>query len=453
MDNSTTISQLGKMLPQAVESEEVIVSEVINYLSYENVNKCMTTLLPEMFYKEDLKTIFAAAKNLYDQSKKWDLIILGDELRRLGQLEAIGGHYRLMQLNISTGAITEHLEAILGAYYNRELIKIGSELTRKSFEYENPFTLMSQINEAVNRMYANNPRSATMNEIIKDTMTEIGNRIGKDGAINTPLTGVITVDNLIYGAEEGDLIIVAGRPGMGKSMLGVNILRHTGVERHVPVSCISLEMSEKAYLTRIFCAMTDIDSRSVKEGAITQSDLSKLTMAASQVSEAPVTISDLAGVNIHEIKREIYSAVSKNGSKIVIIDHGGLIAFENSRGNPVQEIGKISSSLKQIAKALNITVVLLWQLSREVEKELDKRPKLRHLRDSGTLEQDADKVIFLLRPAYYNITQTIHDNKTYDTDQLLEVIVAKHRDGPTGIRLAKVDVTTSLITNLNIFDR
>jgi replicative DNA helicase len=420
---------IQKLPPQNIEAEQAVLGAIIFD------NEALPTALEarlddEDFYKEAHRRIYRAILELYDKNEPIDIVTLTDYLRRSGDIEAVGGLTYLSALadSVPTSAnIRYHTKIVREKALLRSLIKTATNITSRVYEETTGADELVDYAETVIFEIAEQRTSAafaTMKEVIKDTFKMIELLYDKKEAITGVPTGFKDLDEITSGFQPGDLIIIGGRPGMGKTAFALNIAQHTAVNMRIPVAVFSLEMSKEQLAMRMLCAESMVDSSRVRKGFIGREDWPKLTNAAGRLADAPIFIDDSSAVTVLEIRAKARRLKKEHGGlSLIVVDY---LQLMRSRGNferREQEISDISRSLKGLAKELKVPVVALSQLNRSVESRHEKIPTLADLRESGAIEQDADLIIFLFREELYSRTAT---------KGVADIIVAKQRSGPTG---------------------
>jgi len=422
----------GKLPPQAIELEENILGAIL--LSGLNVEEIITKLKPDYFYKDSHQKIFQAIEELFKTKNPIDILTVTEKLKKNGNLEKTGGPYYITQLTnrVASDSNTDyHSSIIIEKYMLRELIKISSQINNDAYEDGSDiFMLFDEINYKLTQLQ-NNINSENSKHISEITGNCIENLIirhqqkEKGGLIGVN-TGFFELNKLTHGWQKGDLILIAARPSMGKTAIMLEFMKQATVNG--TVKTYELEMTDIKLIDRLIASETHIDIDNYRSGNIENYDFECLHSNINKINNMPIYINDKAGVTIDYICRETKIFKRKHPDLAVIfVDWGGLCKETNKTRNRNDNVGEISAKLKILAKELDIPIVCLWQLSREVERRSSSRkPQLSDLRDSGNLEQDADIVIFLYRPAYYKI---LVDEENIDVSNTMELIFAKHRDG------------------------
>lgn len=425
---------LGKLPPQAVDLEEAVLGALM--LEKDALTTVIDILKPESFYKDANREVYKAIVDLFNNSEPVDMLTVANQLRELGKLEIVGGAYYLTELTsrVNSAANVEfHARIISEMAIKRELIRISSEIQKEAFEdTTDAFLLLDRTEQALFEISESNVRKnyADVRSIMREALNELEARKDhKDGLTGVP-SGFSSLDRITSGWQNSDLVIIAARPGMGKTAFVVTAMRNAAVDFNQPVAIFSLEMSNVQLVNRLISAEAELESDKIKKGILADYEWEQLVHKTSKLSNAPIFIDDTPALSILELRAKCRRLKAQHQVKLIIVDYLQLMSGEGNRGNSSnreQEIASISRALKNIAKELNVPVVALSQLSRAVEtRGGDKRPQLSDLRESGSIEQDADLVIFLYRPEYYGITEDDHGQPTHG---LGEVIIAKHRNG------------------------
>ncbi|GAQ95277.1 replicative DNA helicase [Thermodesulfovibrio aggregans] len=418
-----------RLPPQSLEAEQAVLGAII--LEGEAITKAIEILSPEDFYSERHRKIYQAMLELFDRNEPIDLITLTEHLRDKGELEDVGGVSYLGTLTtvVPTAAnIRYHAKLVREKALLRSLIRACTEIVTKV--YEEPEDAEEMIDFAERLIFEiSEKRTNTsfyhMKDVVKNTFKIIESMYEKKAVITGIPSGFKDLDALTSGFQPGDLIIIGGRPGMGKTAFSLNIAQHVGVELGEPVAFFSLEMSKEQIAMRLLSSIAMVNSSALRKGFITKRDWERITDAAVKLSEAPIYIDDSSQMSVLEIRAKARRLKMEKGRLgLVIIDYLQLMRSRNTYDVREQEIADISRSLKAMAKELKVPVIALSQLNRSVEKSSDKRPTLANLRESGAIEQDADVIIFLYRDEVYNRKNAANKGRA-------EVIVAKQRNGPT----------------------
>ena len=421
--------ELGKVPPHDDEAEQAVIGSMMT--DKDAVISAIEVLKPEDFYREDNKTIYNAIMNLYAKAEPIDIITLKDELTSLGKLEPVGGLEYLATLPDkvpTTANVEKYIKIVEEKSILRSLIKTANELIEIGYDQnEEVEILMDNAEKKIFDLMQRKSQKgySSIRDILVDSFTELEQLYNQKQHITGVASGFIDLDNKTAGFHNSDLVLIAARPAMGKTAFALNITTYAAVSANTPVVVFSLEMSKEQCANRILCSQAMVDSEKVAKGDITDEDWSKLAIASGELSEsAGIFIDDSAGINIAEIRAKCRKLKLEKNIGLVVIDYLQLIQGSGNTKSREQEIAEISRSLKILAKEINVPVIALSQLSRAPEARPDHRPMLQDLRESGSIEQDADIVMFLYRDDYYN--------PETEAKNIAEVIIAKHRAGPTG---------------------
>jgi replicative DNA helicase len=436
ISKTTAVKQLmdiGKMPPQAVDLEEAVLGAVM--LEKDALTNVIDILKSDAFYKDSNSRIYGAIERLFARSEPVDILTVTQELKKTGELEIVGGPYYITQLTnrVASAANAEfHARIVAQKYIQRELIRISTDTIRDSYEESTDvFELLDKAEKNLFSIVEGNIRKNydKMSTLINKAIEQIEKIHADQGSLAGVPSGIITLDKLTNGWQRSDLIIIAARPAMGKTALVLTMARNAAVEFKKPVAVFSLEMSSLQLVTRLIASESELSSEKLKKGDLQDHEFQQLHDKIRSLSEAPIFIDDTPGLSIFELRAKARRLKEQHNIELLIVDYLQLMTTgSEGRGNREQEIAAISRSLKGLAKELDIPVIALSQLSRAVEtRGGDKRPQLSDLRESGSIEQDADMVMFIHRPEYYNVTDDGQGNSLVG---MAELIVAKHRNGP-----------------------
>ena len=428
-------AQLGKLPPQAVDLEEAVLGALM--LEKDALTNVIDILRPESFYKETHKEIYQAIYDLFQASEPIDILTVTSQLRKTGKIEIVGGPYYITQLTnrVSSAANIEyHARIVVEQSIKRELIRISSEIQKDAFEdTTDVFQLLDKMEQSLFEVSESNVRKEydSMKNIMATALEEIQiRREHKDGLTGVP-SGFTALDRVTSGWQKSDLVIIAARPAMGKTAFVVSALRNAAVDHGQAAAIFSLEMSSVQLVNRLISGEAELEGEKIKKGMLAEHEWAQLVHKTANLTKAPIFIDDTPALSILELRAKCRRLKQQHDIKLIVIDYLQLMSGDSSKsgggGNREQEIASISRSLKNLAKELSVPVIALSQLSRAVEtRGGDKRPQLSDLRESGSIEQDADMVMFLYRPEYYGITQ---DENGMPTQGIGEIIIAKHRNG------------------------
>lgn len=425
---------LGKVPPQSLDMEEAVLGAIM--VEKDALTQVIDSLSPQSFYKDSHQRIYRAILALFANSDPVDLLTVKAQLVKNGELEMAGGAIYLAQLTerVSSAAnIIFHSSIIIQNSIKRELIKISSDIGKDAFEdTSDAFELLDRANQAI---YAATDQSvrksyADMGSLMAMALEELKLKGGqKDGLTGVP-SGFSSLDRLTSGWQKTELVIIAARPGMGKTAFVVSALRNAAIDFNHPVAIFSLEMSSVQLVNRLISAEAELESEKIRKGTLTLAEWEQLHKRIKRLTVAPIFIDDTPALSILELRAKCRRLKQQHDIQLIVIDYLQLMQGDSGNGktgNREQEIASISRALKNLAKELNVPVIALSQLSRSVEtRGGDKKPQLSDLRESGSIEQDADMVMFLYRPEYYGLTEDDNGNSIVGVG---EVIIAKNRSG------------------------
>ena len=428
-----------KVLPQNIEAEQSVLGSIL--IDNEALPKVLEIIEPNDFYRDNHKKIFLAFLELFENNIPLDIITVTELLQKKGELTNIGGATYLASLVDSvptTANITHYAKIIKEKSILRSLIAKATDIVNLGFEAsEDVAEILDKAEEAIFSITQQRIQTSyySIKEIIKQTFETIEELSSKKDSVTGIPTGFIDFDRLTAGLQPSDLIIIAGRPVMGKTSFTLNIAQHAATRAGVPVGFFSLEMSKEQLALRMLCAEARINSQKIRSGFLSERDWLRLTDAAATLSEAPIFIDDTPALSVLEIRAKARRLKSEHNIGLIIVDYLQLMKGKGRVDTREREISEISRSLKALAKELNIPVVAVSQLNRRVEERENKRPRLADLRESGAIEQDADLIVFIYRDEVYN-------EDTPDKG-IAEIIIGKQRSGPTGVvKLAFLDKYT-----------
>ena len=434
IDKSRIISlEKGKIPPQAVELEEAVLGAMM--IDKKGIDDVIDILSSDAFYDSKHQEIYAAIYELFQNSEPIDLLTVSNLLKKNGKLEFVGGDFfliRLTQKVASSAHIEFHARIILQKFIQRRLISISSEIIENAYdESTDVFDLLDEAEGKLFEVTQGNLKKSSEDagSLVKQALKkiqEIGNQEGMSGLA----TGFTKLDALTSGWQPSDLVIIAARPGMGKTAFVISMAKNMAIDFNHGVAVFSLEMSSVQLITRMISSETGLTSEKLRKGNLEPHEWEQLNVKVKKLSDAPIFIDDTPSLSIFDLRAKARRLVSQHGVKIIVIDYLQLMtAGGKAGGNREQEISMISRNLKALAKELAVPVIALSQLSRAVEtRGGSKRPLLSDLRESGAIEQDADIVSFIFRPEYYGMTEWDDDEHTPCEGQG-EFIVAKHRNG------------------------
>lgn len=419
----------GKVPPQNVDAEMSLLGAVL--IDEEVLADITEHVKPKDFYDKRHGVIFDAIMRLYEKNKPVDLLTLTDELKRKGELDEVGGSAYLTELTnyVPTAAHAEsYAEIVAQKAVRRRLIKASGEISELG--YDESTSTQELLQQAEAELFEVSDQSlkqdlTSLESILTDSFDRLEELHRNKGALRGVRTGYRDLDNMTAGLQRSDLIILAARPAMGKTTLVTNLAYNVATIAKQPVLMFSLEMSKEQLVDRMLADASGVDSWNIRTGNLSDDDFSKLSEAMGEMAEAPIYIDDTPGLSVLEMRTKARRAAHDQPLGLIIIDYLQLMQGSGrDNGNRVQEVSEISRGLKLIARELNVPVIALSQLSRSVESRSPQIPQLADLRESGSIEQDADIVMFIYREAYYN-PETERENIT-------DLIIAKHRNGPVG---------------------
>ncbi|MFZ5631967.1 MAG: replicative DNA helicase [Bacillota bacterium] len=417
-----------KVPPQNIDAEQSVLGSL--FVDREALYRVSRFLKPDDFYREDHRLIYRAFLELDEAGVPPDLVTITDLLRQQGDLDKVGGATYIASLAgmVPTAANAEHHARIVEEKaLLRGIISIATRIA--GLGYEGGDDAERLIDEAERMLLELGARRSSsvfspIDRILVEIFRLIEDRYRNKGKITGVQTGFSDLDRICCGLQSGDLIIVAGRPAMGKTSFGMTVAHQAALRQKVPTAVFSLEMSKAQLVQRVLCAEAMVDMQKARSGNLSDLDWNKLAEAAAKLAGIPLYIDDSAGISVRQVRAKARRLKAEKGLGLIVIDYLQLLQGSARSENRQQEIADISRSLKALAKDLEVPVVALAQLSRSVEQRDKKRPIMSDLRESGSLEQDADIVMFIYREEYYKP----------DTEKkgIAEIIVAKQRNGPTG---------------------
>jgi replicative DNA helicase len=434
---STVRNELGKIPPQALDLEEAVLGAVM--LERDALYEIMDILSPESFYKDEHKEIYRGAIQLFEKSQPIDILTLTEHLRQNGKLDFVGGPYALTELTNRVGSaanIMYHARIIQEKYILREMIRISGQIQTKAFDPQTD--VFELLDEAENDLFSISEgnfknQDKGMSTLISEAIQQIEELKNKTDGLTGIGSGFTELDRITSGWQRSDLIILAARPAMGKTAFVLGLARNAAIDFDIPVAVFSLEMSNLQLVNRLISSEAQIRGDKLRNGNLEDYELQQLHSKIDKLSTAKIFIDDTPALNVFDLRAKARRLKDRHGIGMIIIDYLQLMSGgsegKGQGGNREQEISKISRSLKGLAKDLNVPVIALSQLSRAVEtRGGTKRPMLSDLRESGSIEQDADQVMFLYRGEYYGFEQDEDGNPCQGVG---EVIIAKNRHGST----------------------
>jgi replicative DNA helicase len=432
--------------PHDLDAERAVIGAML--VSEAAVSVVGETLAAEDFYSETHRVLYGAMMRLYAKGEPIDQLTLSDELRSVGEFDRVGGRqyvFRLVESVPTAANAARYAEIVRGKALLRAVIEAGDRIQQEAFA--EPEDVSQALDAAEQLIYGVSNRQlkvhlAPVSELAPSTLEMIQRLYEQEGEVTGVESGFEDLDRMTTGFHKSDLVILAARPAMGKTALALNAIWHAAGIKGLPVAIFSLEMSKEQLVQRLISQVTRIRTQDLRSGNVGAEDWPKLVRGVAEVARAPVWIDDTAGITLMEMRAKVRRLASRLNAQneaplsLVVVDYLQLMIGQRARAeNRQQEIAEISRGLKVLARDLNIPVVAVAQLSRAVEQRHDKRPLLSDLRDSGSIEQDADMVMFLYRDEYYNPDS--------DDKGIAEIIIGKHRNGPTGkVQLAWLEQYT-----------
>ena len=428
----------GKLPPQAIELEQAVLGALM--IDNDALSNSIELLKPESFYQTEHQKVFSAIEDLFNNTQPVDILTVTNLLKQKGDLKDVGGAAFVSKLTervASAANIETHARIIAQKFIQRELIRISSSTIKDAYDdTTDVFDLLNAAEQGLFEISEGNIRKNydKMSTLIRQALEQIEEIKNKEDGLSGIPSGFADLDRVTSGWQKSDLVILAARPGMGKTAFVLSMARNTAVQFNKPVAVFYLEMSSVQLVNRLISSESGIPAEKLRKGNLEDHEWIQLNQQITSLSEAPLFIDDTPALTVFELRAKCRRLVRNNGVEMVIIDYLQLMHAGNSNksGNREQEISTISRSLKSIAKELNIPIIALSQLSRAVEtRGGDKRPMLSDLRESGAIEQDADIVCFIYRPDYYGFTEWPDTSPGQDPDcqGQGEIIIAKHRNG------------------------
>jgi len=431
-----------RLPPQNLEAEQCVLGSIL--LQQGALVKILELLAPEDFYREAHKNIFTAMVDLFEKNEPQDIITVTNVLKNKNKLDDVGGPAYLANLTdiVPVAAnIIYYAQIIRSKAILRRLIQTSTEIAARCYEEQGDID--SLVDDAEQTIFEisrtkSNQDFQALSKIIPETFKRVEKLAEKKELITGVPTGYDDLDRITCGLQSSDIIILAGRPSMGKTALAMNIVQNAAIFHKVPVAVFSLEMSKEQLGMRMLCSVSRVDSQDLRTGHIRDTDWPKLARATGILSDAPIFIDDSPAISVLEMRAKSRRLKTEHNIGLVVVDYLQLMRGRSNTERREQEISEISRSLKAMAKELDLPVIALSQLNRSLESRPNKRPQLSDLRESGAIEQDADVICFLYRDEIYNKSE---DNPKRG---IAEVIIGKQRNGPTGtIELTFIDKFTT----------
>jgi replicative DNA helicase len=432
--NPVLAMDYGKIPPQALDLEEAVLGAIM--LEKDAILSVLDILEPGSFYKEAHQTIYEIAQSLSQQEKPIDLLTVTEELRKHEKLEAVGGAVYISRLTSRVGSAAHleyHARIVAQKYIQRELIRVSSEIQERAFDEGSDVDDLLDFSERELLNIAEGhikKETIKLNNLIKAALEQIEEAGKTKDSLSGVPSGFTRLDRLTSGWQKSDLIILAARPSMGKTAFVLSMARNMAVDHSRPVAFFSLEMSSIQLVNRLIIGETQLASDKIRTGNLENYEWEQLEYKIKDLEQAPIYVDDTPAISIFEFRAKARRLKQKYDIQAVVIDYLQLMTGSKDTGSREQEVSNISRSLKSVAKELDIPIIALSQLNRSVEmRSGNKRPQLSDLRESGAIEQDADLVLFIHRPEYYGMDV---DEEGNSLKGVAEIIVAKHRNGPTG---------------------
>jgi replicative DNA helicase len=444
-------AKLDRLPPHATEAEQGVLGCLL-WSPNDCMNECIAKFKgdQEVFYDLRHQTIYNTIQAMYDKREAVDLITLQQRLKDNQFLDQVGGIAYLSSLQDavpSAANLSYYLDIVLEKAVLRKMIRTCSDIVSRAYENEGEVdALMDEAEREVLRIAESRVSSQTssIKELVKKAITTIEDFHQRQGMLTGVATGFADLDKMTSGLHGGEMIVIAARPSMGKTSLAMNIAEHVCIEEKLPVGVFSLEMTAESLVLRMLCSRSRVNLRNVRDGFLAERDFPKLTGAAGKMAAAPLFIDDSAGLSILQVRAKARRMHQQHGIKLLVIDYLQLLHSTAARAkeNRQQEIADISSGIKSLAKELDIPVIVLAQLNRELEKDKSRKPRLSDLRESGSIEQDADLVGLLYKPS-------VEEDEGGGGDQdsrPVNLLIAKQRNGPTG------DVNLTFLNSITRFE-
>ena len=417
-----------KILPQSLEAEQAVLAAMFN--DKDAILEVIPILKETDFYRHDHGVLYATMRNMNEQGVPIDLVTITAQLDKDGNLEKAGGITYVAQIANSIGSasnIVHYANIVKEKAVLRDLITISGNIANRSYDdAEDTEKILDDAERMVLEISQKRARSGLtpVSEVIDNTLTTLEILSQKKEGLTGVTSGFIDLDKMTSGWQKSDFIILAARPAMGKTALALNMAQNAAMATNEPVAIFSLEMSKEQLVNRMISSLAEIDQQTLRNGRIYGEDWVRLVNAIAPLAEAPVYIDDTPAISVREVRAKARRLKAEHGLAMIIIDYLQLMGSTGRIESRQQEVSQISRSLKALARELDVPIIALSQLSRSVEQGTEKTPILSHLRESGSLEQDADIVMFIYRDEYYN--------EDSDKKGQAEIIIAKHRNGATG---------------------
>ncbi len=430
LEKGAELGILSEILPpQDLQAEKYILASI--FVDPSSIVKVIDFLKPEDFYSLANRLIYSACLSLFERDEPIDIVTVHNELEKKGELEKVGGAVYLTEIVglLPTSAhILHYAKIVKEKSILREIIRVSQDLIyRAYYSTEDSHELLSYAEKAFFELsnYGRKESFSPLKDVVKDTIRYLENIYQRGDLITGIPTGFYDLDRMTAGLQKGDLIIIAARPGMGKTALALDIVRNACKQSNIGAAVFSLEMSKQQLCARMLCAEAKVNFQKFRTGQLDSQEWQKIAQAASTLSQLAIYIDETPGLNILEVKAKAKKLLKEIPLGLIVIDYLQLMKGLERKERREQEISEISAGLKALAKELNVPVIALSQLNRKVEERPDKRPQLSDLRESGAIEQDADVILFIYRDDFYN--------KESPEKGIAEIIIGKQRNGPMGV--------------------
>lgn len=444
------MAKQSKLPPHNVEVEKAVLGALL--IDRGALIRIAKDIDSKVFYKEENKLVCESILRLYNNGRKVDLLTVVGDLTTNGNIDKVGGAFYLTEITdkvVSSAHIEEHIGMLHNYYMLREQIVLFQQKLNECYEHQDPVDIAIDVSSKLMFLQSDidSENEYTMEDLAKKSIRQREEKKGATSSITGISTGIRALDKIILGVNAPDVTVIAGRPGMGKTAVAISIAK--AVARFKPVALFTLEMGSMQIYNRMLSSESKINSRSIKTNDITPKEMEFLSYADQSLSKLPIIINDTPALNIDKFRS--YCAIYKHkfGVEVVVVDYLQLMTVSGkNNGDNYRRVTEISGKLKRIAKELNISIIPLAQLSRDVENRPNKKPMLSDLKESGAIEQDADNVIFLWRPEYYGFEDPIHIrayNRDFISKNLLLFIVAKCREGENTNVPAHIDLSTMTV--------
>jgi len=423
---------LDRQPPRSLEAELAVLGSIL--YAPQVCDDVALVVRPEDFYDDSNRKLYAHLREMHDANKRIDITLLVEKLRHSGDLEAIGGNSYLAEVlnSVATAAhAVEYAEVVRDKATMRALIYASTEILRDAYEAgTEPREMLSSAEQKIFAILERRGGGEVSNirDILNEAMARIDSRMKQDSVAGGIETGFTDFDKLTGGLHDGELVILAARPSMGKTALALNIAEHVTMQSQTPTLFVSLEMSSVELADRMLCSIAEVNGQRLRNGTISNDDRRRLIDKAAEMSQAPLFVDDSPSRTVTEVAAGARRLKRRDGLGLVVIDYLQLLEPDNSKDPRQEQVAKIARRLKGLARELKVPVLCLAQLNRQAEASKDNKPRLSHLRESGAIEQDADVVMFVHREEYY---QTNDEDRQRVAGEA-EIIIAKQRNGPIG---------------------